>query len=187
MNVKEYQKQYRADHREELNAKQRKRGKLYYQDHKEETKARNRKWAEENPERMKELQQKHREENLEKMKARSKQWYQDNKARAAVNSKKSKLRTQYGISLETYDAMMEEQKWHCPICGVELNKEETATSPRIDHNHETGQVRGILCMKCNSGLGMFKDSPLLLMRAAAYLEDRSFSGPTSIPNSDEWS
>ena len=186
MNVKEYQKQYRADHREELNAKQRERGKIYYQEHKEEIRVRNKKWAEEHPERMKELQKAHQEQDREKVIKRSREWYRNNKERASRNSRASKLR-QYGLTMETYDAMMEEQKWHCPICGVELNKEETATSPRIDHNHETGQVRGILCMKCNSGLGMFKDSPLLLMRAAAYLEDRSFSGPTSIPNSDEWS
>ena len=185
MNTKEYQKQYRAAHREELNAKQRERGKIYYQEHKEETRARNKKWMEEHPDRMKELQQKNREKHLETMKARSKAWYQANKERASRNSRISKLR-QYGMTLEVYDAMMEEQKWHCPICGVELSKEETATSPRIDHNHETGKVRGILCMKCNSGLGMFKDSPLLLMRAADYLEDRSFCGPTSIQSSDEW-
>ena len=57
----------------------------------------------------------------------------------------------------------------CVICGIE-------TSPVVDHDHQTGYVRGGLCSNCNLGLGHFKDSPELLRLAALYLEGRCACG-----------
>jgi hypothetical protein len=55
----------------------------------------------------------------------------------------------------------------CGICGLA----EVGGGPLlcVDHNHETGQIRGLLCSNCNVGLGMFADSPARLDQAAAYL------------------
>lgn len=69
----------------------------------------------------------------------------------------------YGISYSTKQAMIDLQEGHCMICDVEM------TLPHIDHDHETGYVRGILCPRCNLGLGYFVDSPDLLLNAARYL------------------
>lgn len=80
----------------------------------------------------------------------------------------------YGIELKDYDLMLEAQGGGCQICK--------STDPKgqgrfhVDHNHETGEVRGLLCSHCNTGLGMFKDSPALLISAAAYLEDKGSYG-----------
>lgn len=74
------------------------------------------------------------------------------------------LRTQYGISYETYLEIVENQNNKCAICSGEL------TDPHLDHCHETGKVRGILCFTCNTALGKFKDSVPLLQSAISYLE-----------------
>lgn len=60
--------------------------------------------------------------------------------------------------------MMTKQGGLCAIC-----KEAKAT--HIDHSHETGRVRGVLCLACNTALGSFRDSPKLLARAIVYLEN----------------
>ena len=66
-------------------------------------------------------------------------------------------------------AILEEQNHSCAICGVHV--EESATRFVMDHNHETNQVRGILCSNCNVGLGYFKDQPGRLGQAIKYLMD----------------
>jgi hypothetical protein len=77
------------------------------------------------------------------------------------NSKRS-TRCRYGLSEEDLAAM--EADGACPIC------ERSGVPMEIDHNHETGAVRAILCSRCNSALGMFCESPELMLRAIAYLE-----------------
>lgn len=64
--------------------------------------------------------------------------------------------------------MLEEQNNSCGICGV--NAEELSKQLAVDHNHETNVVRGLLCNNCNLGLGMFKDSVVLMSFAIEYLE-----------------
>lgn len=71
-------------------------------------------------------------------------------------------------------AILEEQNNACAICCVDV--EESATKFVMDHNHETNQVRGILCSNCNVGLGYFKDQPGRLGQAIKYLMD--YDGPT---------
>lgn len=74
------------------------------------------------------------------------------------------MRTQYGISWADFDARVDAQSGLCLLCG------EAPDRWHIDHDHETGQVRGLLCHKCNVALGWFDDSPEKLRRAANYLE-----------------
>jgi hypothetical protein len=80
--------------------------------------------------------------------------------------RKRDLRRAYGISLEQYQEMVERQGGLCAICGGLPGKLALA----VDHNHETGQVRDLLCPRCNVGMGMLLDDPDLLRAAAAYLE-----------------
>lgn len=80
----------------------------------------------------------------------------------------SHLLRQYGLSKEQFYEMWERQNRVCAICMQECNNSNN-TKLCVDHCHSTGKVRGLLCFKCNTGLGRFNDSPELLERAADYL------------------
>ncbi len=73
----------------------------------------------------------------------------------------------YGLTAEQYNAMLDSQNSKCPICGYKFGQKKGDV--HVDHNHTTGQVRGLLCDKCNRGLGYFKDNSQVLLNAAAYL------------------
>lgn len=66
-----------------------------------------------------------------------------------------------------FDEILFQQNGCCAICGIHFT--ESKNKFRIDHNHETLEVRGLLCQFCNSGLGFFKDSPTRLAMAIEYL------------------
>ncbi len=88
------------------------------------------------------------------------------------------FKSYYGITIEEYDKMLEEQNTVCWICGskeIAKNKYGNIKKLAIDHNHKTGKIRGCLCTKCNIGLGYFKDNPLVLIKAAKYLLKNSSS------------
>lgn len=76
-----------------------------------------------------------------------------------------RLMRQYGITSEQYDEMVRRQQGQCLIC------QDVPAKLVIDHDHETGLVRGLLCQKCNAGLGIFSDSSDVLQRAINYLRD----------------
>lgn len=65
-----------------------------------------------------------------------------------------------------YQMMFSDQSGKCSICGYSPPKGERLF---IDHDHESGEVRGLLCRECNSGLGFFKDSTELLQKAIQYI------------------
>ena len=80
-----------------------------------------------------------------------------------------RLLVQYGISEMDYARMLTEQNGGCAICGDDGSAGRGGVL-HVDHCHQTGRVRGLLCDRCNHGLGNFKDDPALLRRAAYYLE-----------------
>lgn len=84
----------------------------------------------------------------------------------------SQLKSKYGISLEQYETMLQEQGSRCAICGTDVPAMGWVNFP-VDHDHETGSTRGLLCNTCNIGLGAFKDSPFLLESAIVYLSRHS--------------
>lgn len=72
----------------------------------------------------------------------------------------------YGVTSEEYKDMIRQQEGKCAICrGKDKNKKLA-----IDHCHETGVVRGLLCSNCNRGIGFLKDSVVVLNKAIKYLE-----------------
>jgi hypothetical protein len=73
------------------------------------------------------------------------------------------LKRRYGISAAEADLMLEAQHGLCAICGE-------APAAHVDHDHETGAVRALLCFNCNGGLGQFHDDPGTLRAAADYVE-----------------
>ncbi len=82
--------------------------------------------------------------------------------------------SKYGVTTEAFHAQLEAQEDSCVLCGRDVSHAPDAPGARrahIDHDHETGKPRGILCLSCNTGLGKFNDDPARLRAAAAYLED----------------
>ncbi len=79
---------------------------------------------------------------------------------------KTRAKRKYGESFD-YDKMYNEQKGCCLICG--LHQSEQTNRLSLDHNHETGQVRALLCHSCNVGLGHFRHRVDLLQEAVVYL------------------
>lgn len=104
----------------------------------------------------------------------------DQKRWRELNPDKAKsliLKRQFGIVLNDYIEMFEKQGGKCYLCGtlgnVFSDKKNLSTTLAVDHCHKTGKIRKLLCYKCNTGLGLFKDNPSLLRRAAAYIKEHS--------------
>jgi hypothetical protein len=89
------------------------------------------------------------------------------------SNRNSQLKKKFGVTLDQYDSLLQQQNGSCAICGT--------TNPRgrgsfhLDHDHITGAIRGILCHSCNTGLGSFRDSTLTIQAAIDYIE-RQVSG-----------
>jgi hypothetical protein len=104
-----------------------------------------------------------------------KEYYKKNRSRYTSEQRfASDLQRRYNLSLAEFQQMKESQNCRCKICSNELifgkaNKSEN--NARIDHNHLTGKVRGLLCHKCNSMLGMANDNVMVLSKAIEYLKE----------------
>jgi len=68
------------------------------------------------------------------------------------------------LTLDAYDAMLEKQNGLCAICS-----QKTQGNLHIDHNHQTNEVRGLLCGKCNRAIGLLNDDVSLFVKAITYL------------------
>ena len=78
------------------------------------------------------------------------------------------MKHKFGITLEQYNEMLVKQDFRCAVCNKHVSKLKKALD--VDHNHETGEIRGLLCMNCNIGLGMFSDNIDNLEEAIEYLK-----------------
>ena len=74
----------------------------------------------------------------------------------------SALRRKYGITLEQYDALLLKQNDGCAICGTPGGSPRNHNQPNlvVDHDHDTGAVRGLLCQSCNGGMGILGEDNL---------------------------
>jgi hypothetical protein len=81
--------------------------------------------------------------------------------------KNSYLKGEYGITLDDYNKMFADQNGCCAICNIHASM--LTKSLYVDHSHETGEVRGLLCSECNLALGKFKDNITTLQNAIKYL------------------
>lgn len=115
-------------------------------------------------EQRREYQAAYRAANREALLAGNKSWRARNpdKAFAFV------LKTRYGISLAEYRRLLDKQGGGCAICGTKDWGKRNR--PCVDHDHATGRVRGLLCINCNTGIGMFDDDPDRMRLAIRYLE-----------------
>jgi hypothetical protein len=86
----------------------------------------------------------------------------------ANNKRRSNLATRYGITLEMYESMLAKQGGKCAICGGQMDENKRSA---VDHDHTTGEVRGILHCKCNTAIALLCESPKICRMAANYLEN----------------
>ena len=122
------------------------------------------------------------EEKKKRRKDRDKQWYNDNieyareyrrehykknKESRSMQMRAYHFKRKYGITLEEYYAMLEQQNNKCAICGNEetSKRRDTLRLLSVDHDHVTGKVRGLLCNGCNQLIGYFKEDISLLYSA----------------------
>jgi len=120
----------------------------------------------------------YREANKEKILAKGKAYREANndqlneRKRALYNASREKRKAQrrtrtYGVDESQYNEMLARQSNCCAICNT--HKSELKKELSVDHNHNTGKVRGLLCHSCNLGIGLLKDSPSVVFRAHVYL------------------
>lgn len=131
------------------------------------TTERQRVWRDENRERYRENARRYAQARREDINARRRSQYKSDPAQW----RKNRLRYVYGITVEQYNEMLERQGGLCAVCREEETRtmKGTVKALAVDHDHETGAVRGLLCHDCNTGLGMFGDDPGRLLAATDYL------------------
>lgn len=81
------------------------------------------------------------------------------------------MKSYYGITLDDYDALFAAQNGLCAACGFPgIPRRDRLRPLVVDHDHQTGQVRGLLCNHCNVAIGMVSDDAARLRQLAEYLE-----------------
>jgi formate dehydrogenase maturation protein FdhE len=133
----------------------------YRKTHKQELSVANRKWREANRERIREYQHRSRKVHSERAREYDRQWREKHPG----YDREIQQKHYYGMLPGEYEQRLAEQNGVCAICGDTPKK-----SLGVDHNHKTGAIRGLLCDRCNVGLGCFADIPERLRKAADYLK-----------------
>lgn len=101
-------------------------------------------------------------ENPEKVKASNKRWRENNRGKTKIAA----LKAVYGLSEDEFRELLDSTIGACPICEEEFGSHTAC----IDHDHETGEIRGIICRKCNLMLGRINDDIDILLNAIEYLK-----------------
>ncbi len=157
---------YNLNNRDKIVAAQ----KEYRHNNKDKIAARSREYRLRNKDKIKEYRKNNRQQRLvyaktyrDNNKGTRQEWNKNNKDKIEAD----RIKARYGITVDERDDMRKEQHYRCFICGAHENTLTLGLC--IDHDHETNQVRGLLCSKCNSGIGMLKDDPELLQNGIDWL------------------
>ena len=104
---------------------------------------------------------------------RAREYRRNNLEKRKILERKADIK-KYGLKIEDLDRMVKKQDYKCAICSEDLvlfgESKDKNKIAHVDHNHDTGEVRGLLCDKCNRGLGYFRDNPEYLLSAISYLK-----------------
>lgn len=120
-----------------------------------------------NPELSRLESRKYYNNNRDKSTVRRRKYRENNREKDNLTKLVWRIKRNFGISLEERDNILRSQDGKCAICGTD---NFTSKGICIDHNHMSGKIRGILCSRCNSGLGMFIDSRDIIIKAYWYLD-----------------
>jgi len=111
--------------------------------------------------------------NREYLREYEKEYYK--KPQSPVIRRRYSLKKKYGLTIEQYDEMLQKQNNVCAICQEpSLSLDPRTNKVRrlaVDHCHKTGKIRGLLCSKCNKGIGLFRDNPVLFANVIKYLQE----------------
>lgn len=113
---------------------------------------------------------KYHSEHSEEIRNKAKEWYANNKDKASATSREYRLKNKYGLSKEDYFVLGEKQNWKCAICGSKDSRNKNSSNLSVDHNHITGEVRGLLCHPCNAGIGYLQEDIEIMKNSIAYLQ-----------------
>lgn len=131
-----------------------------------------RKWRAANKEKnakyQSEYYKEYRKKNKEKLDTYNKQWREENREQDNAVMFEARLRRRYNLTLEEYETMLLEQNNSCKVCGKYASDNKTGKL-YVDHCHETKRVRGLLCMECNTALGLLKDDPKRIKNLLDYI------------------
>jgi len=122
------------------------------------------KYYDKNRKRILKAQKEYNEKHKDRYRQNTKNWSSKNGKRM----KEWTLKTFYNLSLDEFNDIFEKQNGCCAICGI--HQSQLKKTLCVDHDHKTGQIRGLLCNKCNRGIGMFNDDVILLETAIKYLK-----------------
>ena len=87
-------------------------------------------------------------------------------------SRWSRIKKLYGLTKNDFFELLRDQNSTCAICGTAINRDNA----HVDHCHNNGQVRGLLCSKCNQAIGLLQDSEVIIKKAAEYVVNRNAEG-----------
>lgn len=149
-NAREATRRYRTTHRKRIN---------------KEAQEYQRLWRLKNPEHCKARARKYRENGG---KETLQVWRKANAEHIREYSRAQRYKKAYGITVEEYEQKLREQGGHCALCP-RTPEQDRFGNLCVDHDHDTGALRGILCHVCNSGLGKLGDNEAGLLRALAYV------------------
>lgn len=110
-------------------------------------------------------------ETIEERRKYHREWRKRKVEKDPNFNKRNDLKSMYGVTLEWYRQKLEEQQNRCAICGREevMVIKGSRVLLAVDHDHATGKVRGLLCTRCNRGMGLLADNKEILMKAISYL------------------
>lgn len=179
--IKERNRQQYTEKREEL----KKQSRNYYNLNKTEISKKQKNWHLKNKDIIRKIQKRYRKKhrveikkynksyNLKNRKEKNQyrnEWRKNNPDKV----KAEKLKVRFKITLKEYNDLIIKQKNKCGICGNVFNfeKRNSMQYPCIDHSHKNNKIRGILCRKCNSGLGGFKDNIKIINQAIKWLKGK---------------
>lgn len=120
------------------------------------------KYYQDNHEEILKKKKQYRKDNREILRKRDRQWRKNHPER----EKEWENLKNYNLSHEDWLKIWENQDGKCAICGKPFKK---PFDDQVDHNHKTNKIRGLLCKKCNGGIGFLNDNPELTAKATEYL------------------
>jgi len=110
-----------------------------------------------------------RQANPDRASEQSRKWREANEHAYRAKQRRNHIKRTYGLDEADYQALCAEQDHACAICCTPMGEVRTV----VDHDHSTGEIRGILCVTCNTGIGMLRDDYQLVQRALNYLKPDS--------------
>ena len=120
----------------------------------------------------KECVKQYTDENKETVRKYKSDYYYANREKYIERDRKNSLKRKYNVTVEWYEAQLKKQNGKCMICGT-TESGGNSSAFHVDHNHETGQIRDLLCRPCNTGIGLFKENTELLKKAIEYVNRHS--------------